>query len=140
MDYQQRKIDKIIDSIRDTEHFKQALTHSSYCNESSSSVSYERLEFLGDEVLNFYTSLFIFHPEHRQKNKRAQNHGNKRDGDGTIGIPDQPDHRHLRCPHEVDQNHQRPVNDFLCIQITQRDLYLLYTSRNVLPFCNSRLE
>jgi ribonuclease III len=58
--YQLKKIDKIISGIKDTEHFKQALTHSSYCNENSSDVSYERLEFLGDEILNFYTSLFIY--------------------------------------------------------------------------------
>jgi ribonuclease-3 len=60
MIYQLRKIEKIIASIKDTNHFKQALTHSSYCNENNSGISYERLEFLGDEILNFYTSLFIY--------------------------------------------------------------------------------
>lgn len=55
-----KKIDRIINSIKDTNHFKQALTHSSYCNENNSDVSYERLEFLGDEILNFYTYLFIY--------------------------------------------------------------------------------
>src|SRR4051812_13075528 len=61
MDYKlKKKIDKIIFSIKETDHFKQALTHASYCNESNSGFSYERLEFLGDEILNFYTSLFIY--------------------------------------------------------------------------------
>src|SRR4051794_14107927 len=60
MVYKLKKIDKIIDSIKDTVNFKQAFTHASYCNESNSDASYERLEFLGDEVLNFYTSLFIY--------------------------------------------------------------------------------
>src|SRR3954471_1162666 len=61
MDYKlKKKIDKIIFSIKETNHFKQALTHASYCNENNSDFSYERLEFLGDEILNFYTSLFIY--------------------------------------------------------------------------------
>ena len=38
-----------------------ALTHSSYANEASKSCqSYERLEFLGDSVLGFVTSEYIF--------------------------------------------------------------------------------
>src|SRR5437764_552981 len=60
MHYQLKKIDKIINSIKDEEYFKQAFTHSSYCNENNLAVSYERLEFLGDKVLDFYTSLFIY--------------------------------------------------------------------------------
>ncbi|RHZ35511.1 ribonuclease III [endosymbiont GvMRE of Glomus versiforme] len=54
------KIQKVIDSIKNTEHFQQALTHTSYCNESNLGTSYERLEFLGDRILNFYASLFIY--------------------------------------------------------------------------------
>ena len=39
-----------------------ALTHSSYANESYKGCeSYERLEFLGDSVLGFVTSEYIFH-------------------------------------------------------------------------------
>jgi len=75
MAYQLKKIRKIIESIKDTEHFKQAFIHTSYLNElnlrkktnlepvSENNVkisSYETLEFLGDSVLNFYTSLFIY--------------------------------------------------------------------------------
>ncbi|CAI2162885.1 17009_t:CDS:1 [Funneliformis geosporum] len=61
MTYQLKKIDRIINSIKDDDLFKQALTHASYCNENNLGFSYERLEFLGDEILNFYTSLFIYH-------------------------------------------------------------------------------
>jgi ribonuclease-3 len=76
MTYQLKKISKIIESIKDTENFKQAFTHTSYLNELNlrrkndlESVpenniklsSYETLEFLGDSVLNFYASLFIYH-------------------------------------------------------------------------------
>ncbi|CAG8568341.1 4687_t:CDS:2 [Paraglomus occultum] len=77
MVYRLKKISKIIESIKDTENFKQAFTHTSYLNElklrrSSDSepssennekpiFSYETLEFLGDSVLNFHTSLFIYH-------------------------------------------------------------------------------
>ncbi|CAI2162227.1 12453_t:CDS:2 [Funneliformis geosporum] len=54
-------VKKIIESIRDSENFQKALTHVSYCNESDSAISYERLEFLGDEILNFHVALFIYH-------------------------------------------------------------------------------
>nr|CAG8433657.1 12619_t:CDS:2 [Entrophospora candida] len=53
-------IKKIIESIQDSENFRQALTHTSYCNENNLINSYENLEFLGDSILNFYTSLFIY--------------------------------------------------------------------------------
>ena len=76
MAYQLKKIKRIIESIKETEHFKQAFIHTSYLNElnlrrknnlelvSENNVkisSYETLEFLGDSILNFYTSLFIYH-------------------------------------------------------------------------------
>ncbi|MCE8167834.1 MAG: ribonuclease III [Candidatus Moeniiplasma glomeromycotorum] len=74
MNYQLKKIRKIIDSIKDTKNFRQAFLHTSYLNElklrkkseietnpeNSEQYSYETLEFLGDSVLNFYTSLFIY--------------------------------------------------------------------------------
>jgi ribonuclease-3 len=75
MAYQLKKIRKIIESIKDAKHFKQAFVHTSYLNElklkrkndietsSENNVkicSYETLEFLGDSVLNFYASLFIY--------------------------------------------------------------------------------
>jgi ribonuclease-3 len=74
MIYQLNKIRKIIESIKDTSHFQQAFIHTSYLNElnlkrktdpeknseNDLKFSYETLEFLGDSVLNFYTSLFIY--------------------------------------------------------------------------------
>ncbi|CAG8456855.1 27250_t:CDS:1 [Gigaspora margarita] len=75
MVYQVKKIKKIIESIKDTEYFQQAFLHTSYLNElklmrkvdseqdseNNLKSSYETLEFLGDSVINFYTSLFIYH-------------------------------------------------------------------------------
>ena len=57
---QKPTIKKIIESIQDSENFQKALTHTSYCNENNSTNSYENLEFLGDSILNFHTSLFIY--------------------------------------------------------------------------------
>jgi ribonuclease-3 len=57
---QKSAIKKIIESVQDSENFQQALTHTSYCNENNSANSYENLEFLGDSILNFHTSLFIY--------------------------------------------------------------------------------
>jgi ribonuclease III len=53
--------EKIIVSIQNSKYFQQAFTHSSYCHEFPEESSYETLEFLGDSVLNFQTSLFIYH-------------------------------------------------------------------------------
>jgi len=57
-----KQLKKIIESVKETETFQQAFTHSSYLNENSLErlVSYETLEFLGDSILNFYVSLFIY--------------------------------------------------------------------------------
>lgn len=38
----------------------QALTHKTFSNENKNKLSYEKLEFLGDSILNMFTSLFIF--------------------------------------------------------------------------------
>ncbi|CAG8453042.1 10879_t:CDS:2 [Racocetra fulgida] len=51
---------EIIDSIKDTSHFQQAFTHTSFQNESGGDFSYENLEFLGDSVLGFATALFLY--------------------------------------------------------------------------------
>lgn len=75
MVYQLKKIKKIIESVKDTDYFQQAFLHTSYLNElnlrrktdaeqsseNNLKSSYETLEFLGDSILNFYTSLFIYH-------------------------------------------------------------------------------
>lgn len=53
--------------FRNTALLKQALTHSSYMNEQriNKAGDYERLEFLGDAVLEMVSSVFLFreHPE-----------------------------------------------------------------------------
>ncbi|MCE8162921.1 MAG: ribonuclease III [Candidatus Moeniiplasma glomeromycotorum] len=54
------KIKKIIESLKESNYFQQAFTHTSYCNEDKSAISYEVLEFLGDSILNFHTTLFIY--------------------------------------------------------------------------------
>ncbi|WNE40276.1 MAG: Ribonuclease 3 [Mycoplasmataceae bacterium] len=75
MNYQLKKIKKLIESIKESNNFCQAFLHTSYLNElnlekKNNSVlnleiepkhSYETLEFLGDSILNFYTSFFIYH-------------------------------------------------------------------------------
>lgn len=50
-------------SFKDKMLLKQALTHSSYANEQKirKNKDYERLEFLGDAVLELVTSEFLFH-------------------------------------------------------------------------------
>ena len=50
-------------SFKDKLLLKQALTHSSYANEQKirKNKDYERLEFLGDAVLELVTSEFLFH-------------------------------------------------------------------------------
>src|SRR3954453_12974874 len=65
---QKLAIEKIIESIQDSENFRQALTHTSYCHENNLMNSYENLEFLGDSILNFHTCLFIYNsfPEYSE--------------------------------------------------------------------------
>ena len=49
--------------------YKEAFTHSSYANESNVHIpDYERLEFMGDAVLQLFVSEFIFalHPEYKE--------------------------------------------------------------------------
>lgn len=54
---------KIGYSFKDKNLFKQALTHSSYTNEQKINKlgDYERIEFLGDAVLEIVSSEFLFH-------------------------------------------------------------------------------
>lgn len=44
--------------------FETAFTHSSYCNENKDTESYERLEFLGDKVLDFIVSEYLYLNRH----------------------------------------------------------------------------
>ena len=54
---------KIEYSFRDKQLLKQAVTHSSYSNEQKINKygNYERLEFLGDAVLELVSSNYIYH-------------------------------------------------------------------------------
>lgn len=56
----QKKILEIINSIKDTDSFKIAFTHKSVRFLNSNHESYERLEFFGDSLLEYYTTSFIF--------------------------------------------------------------------------------
>lgn len=61
--YEVKKLEEIIGySFRNKSLLKTAMTHSSYANESKRSAvrSYERLEFLGDSVLGFVTTEFLY--------------------------------------------------------------------------------
>lgn len=44
--------------------FYTAFTHTSYCNENKNIESYERLEFLGDKVLDFIVSEYLYLNRH----------------------------------------------------------------------------
>ncbi len=44
--------------------FLTAFTHTSYCNENKDAESYERLEFLGDKVLDFIVSEYLYKNMH----------------------------------------------------------------------------
>ena len=44
--------------------FDTAFTHTSYCNENKDAESYERLEFLGDKVLDFIVSEYLYKNMH----------------------------------------------------------------------------
>ncbi|RKF65812.1 putative DNA polymerase [Erysiphe neolycopersici] len=54
---EKKEIKDIIASVKDTEIFKKAFTHKS-CNNKAN--SYETLEFLGDSILCYYVSKFLF--------------------------------------------------------------------------------
>jgi ribonuclease-3 len=56
-----KRVKEIIASIKGTSYFQQAFIHTSFRNEFGLEICYETLEFLGDSVLNFATSLFLFH-------------------------------------------------------------------------------
>lgn len=46
------------------EYYIQALTHTSYANENNNCESYERLEFLGDAVLEIIISDYLYNEKH----------------------------------------------------------------------------
>jgi hypothetical protein len=64
------KIKEIINSIKDTDNFRIAFTHKSICSLYPDRESYERLEFFGDSLLEYYTTYFLFKsfPKHSEGN------------------------------------------------------------------------
>lgn len=54
------RINEIIQLISKTKTFEIALTHKSYASVDSSAKTYDTLEFLGDSILEFYISLFLY--------------------------------------------------------------------------------
>ena len=47
-------------SFKDIEHLKIALTHKSYIDEDPTSKTNQRYEFIGDTILDFDLSIFLF--------------------------------------------------------------------------------
>ena len=69
MEYTPEVLEKKINYIfRDKSLLRQAVTHSSFCNEQkiNKQKHYERLEFLGDAILELVSSEFLFH-EYKDK-------------------------------------------------------------------------
>jgi len=64
------KIQEIINSIKDTNNFKIAFTHKSvrFLDSNKELQSYERLEFFGDSLLEYYATYFLFKcfPKHSE--------------------------------------------------------------------------
>lgn len=76
------KLKKLFDILEikpnNIEIYYEALTHKTFTNENRKSKSYEKLEFLGDSILQFYSSLYIFKLFHHvnegiMSNIRAKN-------------------------------------------------------------------
>lgn len=56
-------LDKLGIKTNNIEIYETAFTHTSYCNENKTAISYERLEFLGDKVLDFVVSEYLYNNE-----------------------------------------------------------------------------
>lgn len=67
---------KILDKYRikanNINLFETAFTHTSYCNENKGTESYERLEFLGDKVLDFIVSEYLYKNEHIEEGEMTK--------------------------------------------------------------------
>lgn len=57
-------LEKLNVEANNMELFNTAFTHTSYCNENKNVESYERLEFLGDKVLDFVVSEYLYKNRH----------------------------------------------------------------------------
>lgn len=54
-------VEKIIGyKFKDRELLKRAFTHKSYSNENKNCISYERMEFLGDSILGFFVTDYLY--------------------------------------------------------------------------------
>ena len=53
--------------VQDSSLYKRAFTHTSYSNENEGCESYERLEFLGDAVLEVIISDFLYNEKHLEE-------------------------------------------------------------------------
>lgn len=60
-------LDKLNISSNQVSLYKRALTHTSYSNEHDNCESYERLEFLGDAVLEVIISDFLYNEKHLEE-------------------------------------------------------------------------
>lgn len=58
--YDKKRILEIIKSIKDTCNFKTAFTHKSVRLTNTDNNSYERLEYLGDSLIEYYTTKLLF--------------------------------------------------------------------------------
>ncbi len=54
------------------ELIKRAFTHSSYVNETKKGENYERLEFLGDKILDFLVSEYLYTTEHLKEGEMTK--------------------------------------------------------------------
>ena len=66
--FNHKRILEIISSVKNTHNFKIAFTHKSLRLTNKENKSYDTLEFLGDSILEFFTSkiLFIFYPDYSE--------------------------------------------------------------------------
>ncbi len=60
-------LDDLNIKVNDIKLYEMALTHSSYSNEQAECESYERLEFLGDAVLELIISDFLYNEKHLEE-------------------------------------------------------------------------
>ena len=60
-------LDKLNIKTENYEGYQKALTHTSYSNEHSECESYERLEFLGDAVLELIISDYLYQEKHLEE-------------------------------------------------------------------------
>ncbi len=57
---------------KDISIYETAFTHSSYCNEIKNVDSYERLEFLGDKILDFIVSEYLYKNKHIEEGEMTK--------------------------------------------------------------------